>query len=121
MDFTSHLIDELIEMRRQSRLSRDWKSSDELRDYLDTQLVFVFDGKDGQEVYNLPEQFFKFKTKTENATKVKSFLEWLRDTARFTMTNRQYVELQIKSEINADKNFDAWLFSTKTSAGVTRK
>lgn len=29
------------------------------------------------------------------------------------MTNRKYVEYCIKRDLNADKNFDAWLYTQK--------
>jgi hypothetical protein len=115
MDFTTLLIEELIEARRKARVAKDWKSSDELRNYLDTKRVFIFDTKDGQEIHYLPESYFRLKVKTENSVKVKTFTEWFNDTSRVTMTERQYLELQIKNDIDADKNFDAWLFSTKKS------
>jgi hypothetical protein len=119
MDFTNILIEELIAMRAGSRVAKDWKSSDEIRNHLDTKLVFVFDTKDGQEVHYLTQDFFKFQVRIENSIPVKSFSEWLNDTTRVTMTKRQFVEHQIKSEINAEKNFDAWLYTALR--GVTKR
>ncbi len=89
-------VDELIFFRDKARNDKDWKKSDELRDYLDNKLVFVFDTKSGQEVYHLNENFFKFKNKK---------------LITLAMNNRQYVELQIKKGIASDNNFNAWLYS----------
>ena len=118
MDFTSNLIEELIDLRRQARVDKDWKLSDDIRNYLDAKLIFIFDTKAGQDIHYLTPNYFQHQTKTENNIKVKSFSEWLQNTTRIIMTERQYVELQIKSEINANNNFDAWLFSTLKSIGT---
>ena len=103
MDFQNKFIDELIEERKLSREQKNWKLSDEIRDYLDTKLIFVFDAKWGQEIYYLPQSYFKNKErKIETAA----------------MNNRQYLEYQIKKEIVAENNFEAWLYSTRKSAGL---
>lgn len=96
-------IDQLIEIRKQARENKDWKLSDEIRNYLDTKLVFIFDTKDDlgesfQEVFYLPECYFKNKENT---------MLWA------AMSNRQYVEYKIKEEIRIEKLFDSWLYSTQ--------
>lgn len=89
-------LDELIEDRRLARINKNWKLSDEIRDYLDAKMVFVFDASFGQEVYFLSEKYFSGKYKSP-------------ETA--SMTKRQYVEFLIKQEINSNKVFDAWVYS----------
>ncbi|CAB4219059.1 hypothetical protein UFOVP1604_142 [uncultured Caudovirales phage] len=106
-------LEELIESRRLARAGKDWKTSDEIRNTLDSFGIFVFDTKDGQEVHYLPTSYFKFKTKEENSTKAKTWSEWLRDPSRHTMTDRLYVETLIKRDIAAVSNFEAWLYSIK--------
>ena len=103
MDFESKYIDELIEYRKEARENKNWKLSDEIRDYLNTKLVFVFDANWGQEVYYLTEGYFKNQE---------------RKIETMSMSKRQYVEYRIKQDINAEKNFEAWLFSTRMSAGL---
>ena len=96
-------IDELIEDRKDARVNKNWKLSDEIRDYLDTKLVFVFDANWGQEIYYLTAGYFKNQE---------------RKIETIAMSKRQYVEHRIKQDINAEKNFLAWLFSTRRSAGL---
>ena len=103
MDFESKYIDELIDERKEARANKNWKLSDEIRDYLDTKLVFVFDAKWGQEVYYLTDNYFKTQE---------------RKIETIAMSKRQYIEYKIKQDINADRNFEAWLFSTRRSAGL---
>ena len=93
-------IDELISMRIVARQNKDWQLADELRNYMDNKLVFIFDVKDGQDVYWLNHAYFLSKDK---------FLETL------AMNNRQYVEYRIKRDIRAENNFDAWLYSMNNS------
>lgn len=100
MDFESKYIDELIDERKEARANKNWKLSDEIRHYLDTKLVFVFDASWGQEVYYLTKSYFKDKD---------------RKIETIVMSKRQYVEYRIKKDINADKNFKAWLYSTQKS------
>lgn len=103
MDFNSKYIDELIDERKEARANKNWKLSDEIRNFLDTKLVFVFDANFGQEVYYLTNGYFKKKE---------------RKIETIAMSNRQYVEYRIKQDLNAEKNFEAWLYSTRKSAGL---
>jgi len=103
MNFESKYIDELIDDRKEARVNKNWKLSDEIRDYLDTKLVFIFDTKWGQEVYYLTDGYFKNQE---------------RKIETIAMSKRQYLEYRSKQEINAEKNFEAWLFSTRRSAGM---
>lgn len=74
----------LIEQRAIARENKDFSLSDNIRDELDSQNVFVFDTKDGQEVY------FELKG----------------------MTRGKLIE-KINNDKRADKIFDAWLYSVK--------
>lgn len=103
MDFKNKYIDKLLEDRKEARENKNWNLSDEIRDYLDTKLVFVFDAKWGQEVYYLHDSYFKNQE---------------RKIQTMAMSKRQYVEYRIKQDINAEKIFDAWLFSIRRSAGL---
>ena len=51
MNFSEMYVSELIHVREVARADRDWKLSDEIRDYLDTKHTFIFDTKDGQNIY----------------------------------------------------------------------
>ena len=41
--FEDKYVDELIELRKKARTDKDYKLSDEIRDYLDSKLIFIFD------------------------------------------------------------------------------
>lgn len=111
-------IDELIDMRKDARLKKDWSTSDEIRDYLDSLLVFIFDVKDGQDVYHLNKKYFDevyeynidgvkwSETKTQKIERLHSI--------KFE-TRRKFVEWNIQKDIRADKYFEAWLYSTRES------
>lgn len=58
MESLTKNIDELIDLRKQAREAKDYAVCDELRNYLDTQLVFIFDAPHGQEIYYLTEKYF---------------------------------------------------------------
>lgn len=92
----NYLIDELIEIRESAREGKDYKLCDKIRDYLDSHLVFIFDGVNGQEIYHLTKSSFKFKEQIEKKNNNK-------------LTNRKYVELLIKRDINAEAYFNDWL------------
>lgn len=89
-------IDELIDIRANARLSKDWLLCDKIRDKLDEHLVFIFDGTEGQEVYYLTEKYFKFKNKFKETN---------------AMSNRKYVEYRIKQDIKHEGIFNGWLHS----------
>ena len=61
MDFNSMFIDELIELRNEARLKKDWALSDLIREYLDSKGAFVFDKKDDCVVFHTNQ----FKTRKE--------------------------------------------------------
>lgn len=103
MNFKSKYIDELIDDRRVARENKDWKLADEIRDYLETKLVFVFDANWGQEVLHLTKKYFERKE-----LKIETL----------GMNKRQYVEYRIKQDINAEKLFESWLYSIRKSAGL---
>lgn len=83
--------DENIERRDLFRRSKLWKASDKIRDYLDSINVFVFDGKQGLEVYYCPESTFAKKPSEQ--------------------TKRQFLENRIQEYTRAEKVFDSWLYS----------
>ena len=85
MNFNTYHIDELIDIRAQARIGKLWGFSDEIRDYLDTKHVFIFDTKDGQEVYH-----------------------------ELGGTRKDLVE-KLNNESSANKRFDAWLYSMQSS------
>jgi len=53
VDLTEKLTDELVYIREQARLNKDYKLSDEIRNELDSRGSFVFDTKYGQVVYHI--------------------------------------------------------------------
>jgi len=91
-------IDELIELRKTLRETKNYKFMDVIRNYLDTRLVFIFDSTWGQEVYFLTERYFRFKDKFEQ-TKL--------------MTNRKYVEYRIQQESRSERMLDAWIYTVR--------
>lgn len=118
MNLEDKHIDELIELRKEAREKKDWKLSDEIRNYLDAKLVFIFDTKDGQEVYNLTEKYFK---KEEMQSRIKTIENEIAILTKIKekvvsiskLNSRQYVEYRIQENIKSEKNFDAWLYSVK--------
>lgn len=85
MDFESKYIDELIEIRKEAREEKNWVLSDQIRDYLDTKHIFVFDHKEGQEVF-----YRKSGTRTEMIS-------------------------ELQKDRDAEKLFESWLYSIKSS------
>jgi hypothetical protein len=98
-DLNLLLVDEIVELRKISRLNKNWKLSDVLRNYLDAKLVFAFDAPDCQEVYYLCENSFKYLDRIEKLYDMKF------------STKRKFVEWNIKNEIKANNIFDAWLYT----------
>jgi hypothetical protein len=96
MEFEGKYIDEIIELRSEARKNKDWTLSDKIRNYLDEKLIFVFDMNWGQEVWFLPEQYFKNKDKKPETVK---------------LSNRKYVEHRIQQDIKLEIVFDAWVYS----------
>lgn len=89
MELEDKYISELIEIRRKARINNNYALSDEIRNYLDTKESFIFDTKDGQVVYH----------------ELKG------------MTRSKLIE-KINANKRAEKMFDSWLYSVKSSAGV---
>ena len=74
-------IDQLIYERSQARLNRDFKKSDEIRDILIDNNVFINDHVDWQEVWHMTEdmtreEFDVFMLKNKEAES--RFEDWLR-------------------------------------------
>lgn len=129
MNFEGKYIDELLERRYLARENKDWKLSDEIRNYLDSKFVFVFDTKEGQEIYHMPESHFdkvynypekRIEEEDGSVTIIPAWsetklqkLERLHNI-KFT-TKRQFVEWEIKQDIKVEKFFEAWLYSTLES------
>lgn len=82
-------IDELLFERANCRLARDWARSDEIRNILDTELVFVFDATWGQETYYLTQKYFNRKP--------------------IQMTDRDYVKKRIEDDSRYERIFEGWL------------
>ena len=76
------LVHELLDKRKLARQNKDWEKSDVIRNKLDKRFVFVFDTKEGEDVY------FELKG----------------------MTRSKLIE-KINKDKRADKQFDAWLYS----------
>lgn len=76
-------LEEWVELRRKAREDKDWSLSDTIRYYLDNKGCFVFDTKEGQEVY-----YTNGKT-------------------------REQLVNEINQDKRADKLLDAWIFSHK--------
>jgi hypothetical protein len=88
-------IDELIDMREQLRNNKNWKAADEIRDYLDTKDVYIFDTVHGQVTLHLNNNFFKEKDRKEETK---------------SMTRRKYIEYLEKQSINAEKRLAHWMY-----------
>lgn len=129
MDLETASIDELIEARSKFRQDKKWEECDIARNILDLKLVFVFDTKEGQEVYYLTDNYFNkmynypaksvekengslFITPAWSETKMQK-IERLYNI-KFD-TKRKFVEWNIKNELRIEKYFEAWLFSTLSS------
>ena len=108
MNFENKYISELIDIRHQSRIDKDFELSDKIRDFLDTKLTFVFDSKDGQEVLHLTEGYFK------NMPKIESNRNMTFET------KRKFVEWNIKENLRLDKVIDAWVYSNLATVNPTQ-
>ena len=91
MELDNKYISELIEIRKKARANNNYALSDEIRNYLDDKESFVFDTKEGQVVYH----------------ELKG------------MTRSKLIE-KINREKQANKLFDAWLYSMNKSEGVNK-
>lgn len=87
-------VDELIDLRATLRAQKQWKPADDIRDFLETKYVFVFDAVWGQEVHHLNAAYFKRKDRFGETR---------------SMSNRKYVEHRIAMELRADRVFNSWL------------
>lgn len=91
MNFEYLHIDQLIDVRELHRDRKNWKTCDEIRDYLDTKHVFIFDTPEGQIVYNQ------------------------------TKGTRQDIVNKINSDKKYNAMFDAWLVSMKESCKASEE
>ena len=85
MNFESIYKDKLIALREEARQERNWALADDIRDYLDSEHIFVFDTPTQQVVYH-----------------------------RKSGSRRDLIK-QIKNEQRAQNQFEAWLYSLNTS------
>ncbi len=131
-EFETQYTEELIFLRSVARESKNWAFSDEIRNYLDTKLIFIFDTKFGQEIYQITESYinrlFNYSEKRiekEEDDEVTVTIELAWSETRINKiqrlhnikfdTIRKFVEWNIQNEIKADKGFDSWLYSTQCS------
>ena len=77
---------ELIEIREQARVEKNWILSDQIREYLDTKHSFIFDTKNGQVIYHCLSN----------------------------MTRGKLIQ-NLNKDIKANKQFDSWLYSIRSS------
>lgn len=118
MELSNYTIEELIYMRSESRTNKDWNLSDEIRNYLDEKLVFVFDDKTGQEVYYLDDAYFNkmYYYTVDGKQLVEPRIRKIQRLHGVEFdTKRKFVEWNIKNDIKSDKGFDSWLYSTQQS------
>ncbi|WP_242117113.1 hypothetical protein [Aestuariivivens sediminicola] len=88
MNFDSIYIDKLIAMREDARQMKNYALSDNIRNYLDSKHIFIFDSKQGQIVYH-----------------------------RKTGTRSDLIK-EIKEDLQAQKLFDSWLFSMQQTKQI---
>src|SRR3990167_7038609 len=107
--FEDKYVDELIELRKKARTDKDYKLSDEIRDYLDSKLIFIFDIPDGeQNTWFMPETYFK-----------RMECEYFKDKGIRFENKRKYVEYRIEDDRKTEKSFESWLFSQFKSMGYS--
>ena len=81
-----------IEERRIARINKDYKLSDGIRSELEDYNVFIFDKPNNfQEVWYLTDHYFKRKP--------------------LNISTADFIKLQEKKERQANRNFDAWLYT----------
>lgn len=112
-------IDELVDIRKEAREKKNWKLSDDIRNYLDTKLVFIIDHKEYQEVHYLTDSYFN-KIYSYNKGDAKKWEETaIQKIERLHNikfeTNRKFVEWNIQQDKRAEKRFEAWIYSTLQS------
>ena len=78
-------IDELIDLRQEARTEKNWKLSDEIRTYLDSQHSFIFDTTDGQVIYHRSKG------------------------------TRMELIAELKVEARSEKMFNSWLYSLQAA------
>lgn len=92
------LLDEIIDFRRKARFNKDYKLSDQYRAILETELIFIFDSKDGpDEIHYLTEKYFKHMHKTKCKTK------------------REYLEYRMRLDREADDKMKAWIYTYRNN------
>lgn len=115
MDFDSILIEELIDIRKKAREDKDWNLSDDIRNYLDTKLVYIFDSKFGQEVYYCTDLYFNKEYKYIDKSGVTITETKMDKIARIHnvvfLNNRKFLEWNIQNDIRCNNNFDSWIYS----------
>lgn len=107
-------VDSILEYRAQCRLNKNWTECDRIRDYLDSQWIFVFDTKECQEVYYYSRVVRDTGFNPGLRLKDNKDPLWYDYGKYSTYINRKMVEIDIKRGIAADKLFDAWLYSNSS-------
>ncbi len=113
-------IDQLIDIRKEARINKDYKLSDEIRDYLDSKLVFIFDHSDGfQEVWHCPESYFKriargFEFGPESIVYPEVYFKYMK---KDFLCKRKYIEYKKEVDRLTDKSTESWLYSQFKSMG----
>lgn len=85
MNIEALTIDELVNLRQEARVEKNWKLSDEIRTYLDSRHAFIIDTNDGQVIYH-----------RSNGT-------------------REELIVQLKESSRAEKTFNSWLYSLRAA------
>ena len=91
-NLNDYYIDELVDIRKKARETKNWELSDRLRDYLDTKSVIIMDSKEGQVVY------YQLKG-----------------------TTRSDLIKKLENDKRALAHHDAWLYSMKMSGAKKQK
>jgi len=119
MNYTTN-IDELISIRNEARKNKNWKAADEIRDYLDSQNVFIFDHPNNiQEVLHLPESYFNhsYFYNIDGVQWGENRIQKIERLYNIKFKNkRHFVEWNIRQERLAESRFEAWLYSTLKSS-----
>jgi len=136
-DYDALFVDEVLEVRMLARENKNWKLSDDIRNYLDDKLIFIFDvkgldGKPFQEVDYLYDAYFnnilsyKERYEEEGVKKERTIVETIMEKVeRFYpvkfKSKRQFVEWNIKHDNESSKLMDSWIYSMLSSSETQNK
>lgn len=116
MNLTTN-IDELLYLRKEARENKNWKLADEIRNYLDTQNVFVFDHPgNNQEIFHLTNSYFDHIYNYDGWSESK--MQKIERLYNIKFKNkRHFVEWNIQQGKLSERRFESWLYSTQKSIG----